>query len=85
MIPPGNGSQTLHKLGPSSTCALAVTVLSVCCATMEIFADKQLFETHFGFSCEEVVPDSDDSDLEVDLSEDDSDGGNGISLQMNIN
>ena len=36
-------------------------------------------------SCEEVVPDSDESDLEVDLSEDDSDGGNGISLQMNIN
>jgi len=48
-------------------------------------ADKQLFEAHFGFSCEEVVLDSDESDLEVDLSEDDSDGGNGISLQMTIN
>ena len=54
-------------------------------ALEEIFADKQLFEAHFGFSCEEVVLDSDESDLEVDLSEDDSDGGNGISLQMTIN
>ena len=51
----------------------------------EIFADKQLFEAHFGFSCEEVVLDSDKSYLEVDLSEDDSDGGNCISLQMTIN
>ena len=51
----------------------------------EVFVDKQLFEAHFGLSCEEVVLDSDKSDLEVDLSEDDSDGGNGILLQMTIN
>ena len=35
----------------------------------EIFADKELFEAHFGFSCEEGVLDSDESDLEVDLSD----------------
>ena len=104
MIPPGNGSQKLHKLDQHA-CKRALQRLrfrhprscckSLCCATMasstsgsaldEIFADKQLFEAHFSFSCEEVVLDSDESDLEVDLSEDDSDGGNGISLQMNIN
>ena len=28
----------------------------------EIFADKELFEAHFGFSCEEGVLDSDESD-----------------------
>ena len=54
-------------------------------AVDEIFADKQLFEAHFGFSCEEVIQDSDESDLEVDLSEDDSVGGNDISLKMTIN
>ena len=33
----------------------------------EIFADKELFEAHFRFSCVEGVLDSDESDLEVDL------------------
>ena len=46
----------------------------------DIFADKQLFEAHFGFSCEEVVLDSDESDLDVDESDYDSDGCNGKSL-----
>ena len=35
----------------------------------EIFADKELFEAHFGFSCVDAVLDSDESDLEVDLSD----------------
>jgi len=81
---------------PTST-SMETTVCTVLtyCSTMAsstsgsaldvIFADKQLFEAHFGFSCEEVVLDSDESDLEVDLSEDHSNGGNGISLQMTIN
>lgn len=43
----------------------------------EIFADKELFHAHFGFSCVDGVLDSDESDLEVDLSdaEGDSDSG----------
>ena len=39
-------------------------------ALEEIFADKELFEAHFDFSCVEGVVDSDESDL-VDLSDDD--------------
>ena len=35
----------------------------------EIFADKELFHAHFGFSCVEAVLDSDESDLEVNLSD----------------
>ena len=43
----------------------------------EIFADKELFEAHFDFSCMEVALDSDESDLEVDLSDDDGDSYSG--------
>ena len=43
----------------------------------EIFADMELFEAHFGFSCVEGVLDSDESDLEVDLSDDDGDSYSG--------
>ena len=43
----------------------------------EIFADKEMFEAHFGFSCEEGVLDSDESDLEVDLSDAEGDSYSG--------
>ena len=43
----------------------------------KIFADKELFEAHFGFSCMEGVLDCDESDLEVDLSDDDGDSYSG--------
>ena len=43
----------------------------------EIFADKELFEAHFHFSCVEGVLDFNESDLEVDLSDAEVDSCNG--------
>ena len=37
----------------------------------EIFTDKDLSVAHFGISCSEVSFDSDESDLDVQLSDDD--------------
>ena len=51
----------------SQRCQMAST-MSVS-ALDEIFADKELFHAHFGFSCVDAVLDLDKSDLEVDLSE----------------
>ena len=50
----------------------------------EIFADKELFEAHFGFSCEEGVLDSDESDLEVDLSDAEGDSYSGKSIHGSL-
>ena len=64
------------QLSPDSQrCQMASTTSGS--ALDEIFADKELFHAHFGFSCVDGVLDSDESDLEVDLSdaERDSDSG----------
>ena len=39
-------------------------------AFLEILADRQLFETHFGISYAEAPLDSDESDLEMEMCED---------------
>ena len=41
-------------------------------AVQEILADRQLFESQFGISFDEALLDSDESDLEVEVWEDDA-------------
>ena len=59
----------------SQRCQMASTTSGS--ALDEIFADKELFHAHFGFSCVDAVLDLDESDLEVDLSDAEGDSYSG--------